>query len=240
VLDDHPVSAANPLMKSIGTVLFDLDGTLLDSAELILASCHHTMEAHGLPALSDQEWLRHMGTPLTSHFAAWKDDRGTVDAMITTYRAFNLAHHDRMVRAFPGAVSMVEELRAAGLAVGLVTSKMTQSALRGLHFIGLEGAMDVLVCADRVANHKPHPEPVETAVRMLGADPATTVYVGDSIHDLQSGRAAGVLTAAALWGPFTRSQLEPGEPDFWLEDPADVLELARVRRARAATSPGDE
>jgi phosphoglycolate phosphatase-like HAD superfamily hydrolase len=64
--------------------------------------------------------------------------------------------------------------------------------------------------------------------------------VGDSIHDLQSGRAAGVLTAAALWGPFTRSQLEPGEPDFWLEDPADVLELARVRRARAATSPGDE
>jgi len=234
------VSPASPRTRSIGTVLFDLDGTLLDSAALILASCHHTMEAHGLPALSDEEWLRHMGTPLTSHFAAWKDDRGTVDAMIATYRAFNLAHHDRMVRAFPGAVAMVEELRAAGLAVGLVTSKMSHGALRGLRFIGLEGAMDVMVCADLVANHKPHPEPVETAVRLLGADPAATVYVGDSIHDLRSGRAAGVLTAAALWGPFARGQLEPGEPDFWLEDPADVLELARVGRPRAATSPGGE
>jgi pyrophosphatase PpaX len=234
VRDDGAVTA-----PGIRTVLFDLDGTLLDSAQLILASCHHTMEAHGLPALSDEEWLRHMGTPLTSHFAAWKDERGTVEALIATYRAFNLTHHDRMVRAFPGAVAMVQALRAAGLAVGLVTSKHTQGALRGLQFIGLEGAMDVLVCADGVANPKPHPEPVETAVRHLAADPATTVYVGDSIHDLQSGRAAGVLTAAALWGPFTRSQLEPGQPDFWLEEPADVLALACGRWPGAAPPDGD-
>jgi pyrophosphatase PpaX len=219
--DDRAVTAAR-----IRTVLFDLDGTLLDSAQLILASCHHTMEMHGLPARSDEEWLRHMGTPLTAHFAAWKDEEGTVEALIATYRAFNTANHDRMVRAFPGAVAMVEALRAAGLAVGLVTSKHTRGALLGLRTIGLDGAMDVMVCADGVAHHKPHPEPVETAVRLLAADPARTVYVGDSIHDLQSGRAAGVLTAAALWGPFTRSQLEPGEPDFWLEEPADVLALA--------------
>jgi pyrophosphatase PpaX len=85
--------------------------------------------------------------------------------------------------------------------------------------------MDVMVCADEVANPKPHPEPVEKAVNLLGADPATTVYVGDSIHDMLSGREAGVRTAAALWGPFGRSHLEVANPDYWLEKPADLVEL---------------
>jgi pyrophosphatase PpaX len=214
-----------PGRPGIRTVLFDLDGTLIDSAQLILASCHHTMEAHGLPAMSDDEWLRHMGTPLTSHFAAWKDDRGTMEAMVATYRAFNSAHHDAMIREFPGVIDMVRALRAAGVALGVVTSKLTWTAARGLRLFGLEDAMDVVVCADMVTNPKPHAEPVETAVRMLGADPRTTVYVGDSIHDMLSGRAAGVLTAAVLWGPFTRSQLEPAEPDFWLDEPAQLLDL---------------
>ena len=83
--------------------------------------------------------------------------------------------------------------------------------------------MDVLVCADEVTNPKPHPEPVETAVRLLGAETVATVYVGDSIHDMQSGRAAGVRTAAALWGPFGRDHLEGARPDYWLETPGDLV-----------------
>ena len=122
----------------------------------------------------------------------------------------------------------------AALAVGLevdggddvVTSKNRQGALRGLALVKLEEMMDVLVCADEVINPKPHPEPVEKAVELLGADPATTVYVGDSIHDMHSGRAAGVRTAAALWGPFGRGHLEGARPDYWLETPADLLTLA--------------
>jgi pyrophosphatase PpaX len=85
--------------------------------------------------------------------------------------------------------------------------------------------MDVLVCADEVTNAKPHPEPVAKAVELLGADPATTLFVGDSIHDLNSGRAAGVRTAAVLWGPFSRAHLASGKPDYWLEHPRDLLTL---------------
>ena len=213
-------------MPSIRTFLFDLDGTLIDSAQLILDSCRHTAATHGLPAMADEDWLRHMGTPLTSHFAAWKDDRGTVEALIETYRAYNLAHHDRMVCVFPGVIDALARLRAAGFATGLVTSKLNRTATRGLQLVGLDGMMDVMVCADDVENPKPHPEPVERAVRLLGADPRATVYVGDSIHDLLSGRAAGVLTAAALWGPFDRARLEPGQPDFWLERPDQIPSLA--------------
>jgi pyrophosphatase PpaX len=212
-------------MATIRTMLFDLDGTLIDSVQLILESYRHTLATHGLPPRSDEEWLRGVGTPLSAQFAAWRDDPAMMEALIATYREYNLANHDRMVRVFPGIVEAVNALRERGVPMGLVTSKARQGALRGLRLVGLADAMRVLVCADEVTNAKPHPEPVATAVRLLGVDPHTTVYVGDSIHDLHSGRGAGVKTAAVLWGPFTRAQLEPGQPDFWLEDPAELLAL---------------
>jgi pyrophosphatase PpaX len=145
--------------------------------------------------------------------------------MVATYREYNLAHHDRMVTVYPGVVTALGAIRAAGRRTGLVTSKNRQGALRGLTLVRLEAMMDVLVCADEVTNPKPHPEPVEKAVALLGADPGTTVYVGDSIHDMVSGRAAGVRTAAALWGPFGREHLELAAPDYWLETPADLVTL---------------
>jgi pyrophosphatase PpaX len=212
-------------MPTLRTFLFDLDGTLIDSVQLILDSSHHTLAAHGLPPRSDDEWLAGVGTPLTAQFAEWKDDIGTMEALIATYRDYNLANHDRMVGAFPGVVEAVRAIRRQGRRTGLVTSKNRRGALRGLALVGLDDAMDVLICADEVIHPKPHPEPVEKAVALLGADPATTVYVGDSIHDLHSGRGAGVRTAAVLWGPFSRSQLAPAEPDFWLDRPEELLSL---------------
>ena len=214
-------------MTTIRTVLFDLDGTLIDSLRLILDSYHHTLEQHGLPGRTDDEWLKGVGTPLAVQLSEWRDELGTIEAMIATYREYNLEHHDRMVAVYPGILDAVREIKAAGLQTGLVTSKNRHGALRGLKLVGLEALMDVLVCADEVTNPKPHPEPVEKAVTLLGAEPATTLYVGDSIHDMNSGRAAGVLTAAALWGPFGRAQLEEARPDYWLETPGDLVELLR-------------
>ncbi len=214
-------------MPAIHTVLFDLDGTLIDSVRLILDSYHHTLAAHGLPPKTDEEWLRGVGTPLTVQFAEWRDDPGTLEALIATYREYNLKHHDQMVRVYPGVVEAVREIREAGVRTGLVTSKNRRGALRGLTLVRLETMMDVLVCSDEVTNPKPHPEPVEKAMGLLGADPATTVYVGDSIHDMQSGRAAGVRTVAVLWGPFGRSHLEGAKPDYWIETPEQLVDLVK-------------
>ena len=217
-------------MPTLCTVLFDLDGTLIDSLRLILDSYHHTLAQHGLPARTDEEWLRGVGTPLTVQLAEWGDEPGALEAMIATYREYNIRHHDRMVTLYPGVVDAVREIKAAGLQTGLVTSKNRNGALRGLRLVGLEALMDVLVCADEVTNPKPHPEPVEMAVSLLGADPATTVYVGDSLHDMHSGRAAGVRTAAALWGPFGRAHLESAHPDYWLETPGDLVKLVKSEK----------
>jgi pyrophosphatase PpaX len=212
-------------MPRLHTALFDLDGTLIDSIRLILDSYHHTLTQHNLPARTDEDWLKGVGTPLAVQFAEWRESPEMLEALIATYREYNLRHHDSMVTVYPGVLEAVREIKAAGTQTGLVTSKNRLGALRGLKLVGLEALMDVLVCADEVTNPKPHPEPVEKALALLGADPARTVYVGDSIHDMHSGRAAGVKTAAALWGPFGRDHLESASPDYWLEAPGDLVAL---------------
>lgn len=210
------------------TFLFDLDGTLIDSVELILSSYRHTMRVHRREVPGDELWLAGLGTPLRVQFRQFTDDPAEIDAMIATYREYNLAHHDAMARPYDGVVDEVRRLAAPGRRFGLVTSKSRSGAERGLRLIGLADTFEVIVGSDEVTNPKPHPEPVLTALERLGATPASAVFIGDSRHDVQCGHAAGVRTAAVLWGPFDRPHLEDLAPDYWLERPADLRRLAEV------------
>ena len=215
-------------MAELTTVLFDLDGTLIDSVRLILDSYHHTLAVHGLAPMDDAHWLAGLGTPLRVQFRPWSEDAERLEAMIATYRDYNLTHHDAMVKPYPGAVEMVRAIRAAGYRTGLVTSKNRPGALRGLRLVGLEDAMELIIGPDDVKNPKPHPEPILTALEVLGEPATGALYVGDSVHDMESGRAAGVQTAAVLWGPFDREDLAATRPDHWLEQPGDLLELLGI------------
>jgi pyrophosphatase PpaX len=215
-------------MPRYDTILYDLDGTLIDSVRLILDSYHHTLEAHGLAPRSDDYWLRGLGTPLRAQFAEWSHDEDTLETMVATYRAYNLARHDEAVSAYPGILETVLAVRRAGCRTGLVTSKNRHGAVRGLTCVGLEETFDVLVCADDVERPKPHPEPVHRALDQLGADAVSTVFVGDSVHDMAAGRAAGVATGAVLWGPFDREDLLASDPDHWLEQPEDLLDCLGI------------
>lgn len=216
---------SRPVMPRYNTVLFDLDGTLIDSIRLILDSYHHTFEVHGLPARTDEELVMGVGTPLRITLAKYTDDPGKTDALVETYRAYNLAHHDTRVSAFPGVVDCVRELRAAGVRLAIVTSKARHATQKGLALAGLAEAFPVLVCADDVTRAKPHREPVDRALALLGAASGEALFVGDSLHDMHAGRGAEVATGAALWGPFSREHLATAEPDHFLESPEKILEL---------------
>jgi pyrophosphatase PpaX len=212
-------------MPRYAAVLFDLDGTLIDSIGLIVESFHHTFAAFDLPAQSDAVWLGGIGTPLRGVMAPWARDEAMLDAMLAAYRAHNVAHHDARVHAYPGVTGTVRALIAAGIKLAVVTSKNRPGTLRGLRAAGLADAIEALVCSEDVENAKPHREPVDRALALLGADPEATLFVGDSLHDMHAGRAAAVRTGAALWGPFDRAFLAPSEPSHWLSSPEDVLRI---------------
>jgi len=214
-------------MPPFNTVLFDLDGTLIDSLRLILDSYHHTLRVHELPARDDAYWLRGVGTPLRVQFKEYATDPELLERLVATYRDYNLAHHDTMVTGYDGVNGMLAAVRAAGARTALVTSKNREGAARGLRLMGLEPYLDVLVCADDVVRPKPDREPVDKALALLGSRAPDAVFVGDSVHDIHAGHAAGVATAAALWGPFGRDELAGSAPEYWLDTPADLLPLVR-------------
>jgi pyrophosphatase PpaX len=212
-------------MKPLTTYLFDLDGTLLDSIRLILDSYHHTLKVHGHPARTDAFWLAGIGTPLRVQFKEWAHDTAVMDQMVATYRDFNLGNHDTMAAAYPDVVTAVKALHARGVNLGIITSKNRAGAERGLELMGLRQEFSLIIGADDVVNPKPHGEPVLKGLAHFGVGADETVYIGDSVHDMHSGRAAGVRTAGVLWGPFKRKDLEHTSPDYWLERPGDLLEL---------------
>ena len=219
-------------------ILFDLDGTIIDSIELIMESYRHTMRCHRGECPPDEVFLAGIGTPLRVQFAQFTSDPDELQAMIATYREWNLSNHDRMVIAYPGAVEAVRKLKDAGARLALVTSKNLGGVQKGLRLVGLEDAFESFVTADRIQESKPDPRPVWTALEDLGASAREALFVGDSPHDIAAGRKAGVKTAACLWGPFTRERLAEEQPDFWLSSFADLLALCDG--TAPAPRPGDD
>ena len=207
------------------TYLFDLDGTLLDSIELIFRCYRHAARTHLAELPPDKVWLDGLGTPLRQQFSAVTSDADLIDEMVVTYREYHHLHHDTSVALYPGVARVLDALSERGATLGVVTSKLRAGAERGLKLTGLIERFPVLVSADDVKRPKPDPEPVEAALARAGADRINTIFIGDSPHDMASGRAAGVATAAVLWGPFSAEELSRSSPTFLLDKPAEILSL---------------
>jgi pyrophosphatase PpaX len=198
-------------------VLFDLDGTLIDSIELILASMRYAFAKCERRAPSDIDWLAGVGTPLRTMFEQYAADEAALDQFIAAYREHQFANHDQLVRSYEEVPETIVELARLGHPLAVVTSKTELLARRGLEHVGILQHFDTIIGCDSTNRHKPHPEPVLTALRRLGYEPHEAVFVGDSVHDVAAGNAAGVLTIAALWGPFSREQLAESAPGEFLE-----------------------
>jgi pyrophosphatase PpaX len=175
---------------------------------------------------TDEMWLKGLGTPLTSQLRQFTTDPQEVAAMIETYRIYNFEHHDRLAKPYAGVVEEVRRIDELGKTIAIVTSKYRRGTMMGLKLLGIEDCVDFVVPADEVTNPKPHPEPVLKALEISGAQPSETVFIGDSRHDMECGRGAGVKIAAVLWGPFDRAHLSDLNPDYWLERPSDLRHLA--------------
>ncbi|HYD54202.1 MAG TPA: HAD-IA family hydrolase [Gemmatimonadaceae bacterium] len=209
-------------------VLFDLDGTLIDSVQLIVQSARHafaTCEDYRGRVPDDDEWIVDLGMPLPTMFGRFTSDPEEVERLIDGYREFQLANHDDLVSCYEGVVKAVRTLHELGHPIAIVTSKSVPIAERGLALVELDGFVETIVGLESVRRHKPDPEPVRVALERLSLTPDQAIFVGDSPHDMTSGRKAGVITVAALWGPFTRAQLAEARPDYYIRGIRDLLPL---------------
>jgi pyrophosphatase PpaX len=210
---------------NVSAVLFDLDGTLLDTIDLLLASVRWAFRDRSGRVPTREEWIAGIGTPLASQMRVYATDEPDLATLIDGYREYQRAHHDEMTRAYADAIETVVDLRRDGYRTGVVTSKASDIANRSLAFVGLDRYLDVVVGFDATDRHKPDPEPVRYALDALQVAPSDAVFVGDSPHDMYAGNAAGVITVGALWGPFPRSALLPASPRFYLDRIRDLPPL---------------
>lgn len=206
-------------------VLLDLDGTLVDTLDLLLSSARHAFTGRTGRVPTDAEWRAGIGTPLHRQMEPFATDPADLDLLVTDYRTFQREHHDRLTILYPGVRAVVHTLRERGHAMAVVTSKSDEIASRTLRHVGLADDLQVVVGADSSPRHKPDPEPVRIALDRLGRDPGEAIFVGDAPFDIQAGVAAGVTTVGALWGFFTRDVLEEVGAHFCLESISELPAL---------------
>jgi pyrophosphatase PpaX len=216
--------------RKLPAILFDMDGTLIDSIGLIVEGMVYAYDGREGPRPTREEWKALIGTPLDKMLARWSLNADDVEFLRGRYREFQFANHDRLVTIYPGVEKTLRELHARGHPLGIVSSKLERGIRKSMDFFKLTPLFDVIVGLEATTNHKPHPDPVQFALDKLGVKASDGVYVGDSPHDIESGNAAGVLTVACTWGAYTRAEIEHASPRKWIDDIRE-LDAALISRA---------
>jgi pyrophosphatase PpaX len=203
-------------------ILFDLDGTLVDSIELIVAAAMNAFASRPGPSPTEAQIRNTIGRPLPTTFGPWLVDDDDLPFLISKYREYQLEHHDRLTNAYDGIVDAVAALDAAGCAMGIVTSKVGFMAERALVHTGLAPYMRCVIASDSTTRHKPEPEPVLLALDRLNSEPSNAWFVGDSPYDMQAGRAAGVRALGVAWGAFSADVLLAAGAEAVLQRPVEL------------------
>jgi len=215
-------------------LLFDLDGTLVDSIQLILNSARFAFVGFEGHIPSDDEWRTGIGRPLQAVLREYARNDAEADRLLVRYREYQLENHDRLLHAYDGIVSMLRAFAEAGHPLVVVTSKSDWLARRALELVGVSDLFPVLIGCDSTLKHKPDPEPVELALTLLGRAASDAIFVGDSPHDIEAGRAARVYTVGVTWGAFAREEMDASGADVVIDRVADLpAAVAHFSQSRA-------
>ncbi|MFM6849603.1 MAG: HAD family hydrolase [Terrabacter sp.] len=207
------------------TAVFDLDGTLADTINLIVESYQYAFRTV-IGREEDPDVIRSwIGRPL---IGAFRDHSPAhADELYDTYLQWNADNTERLIRDYDGVVAVLADLRAAGVAVGVATSKRRESARQAMEILGISEHVDVLVAMEDTERHKPDPTPLLLALERMGRSANGAVYVGDAVVDVLAGKAAGMDTVAVTWGAGLPGPLEAVRPSAVVTT-ADELRSALI------------
>ena len=211
-------------LQNIKAVLFDLDGTLVDSSEAIIKAVEKALESKGLTC-NRAKVARMIGLPLENIFGVLASNLSEQEIwqLVHEYRKYYMAHHLENTTIHPSAQMVLRKLKAKGFKLGIITTKYREPVMDVLSHFGIAELFDVVVTGYEVIKHKPAPDIVLEAAKRLRVDPKQCVVVGDSPLDVQAGKQAGTFTIAVLSTTYTRKQLESTKPTNVIEEFEEIL-----------------
>lgn len=209
--------------QRITTLLFDFDGTLADTNNLILSSFQHVLDNHFPGRYQREDMLPFIGPTLRDTFSTIAPEK--TDQLIDEYREWNIANHDNFVTEFEGVTDTLRKLYDLGLKMAVVSTKRRDMVEMGIDLLGLEPYFETVIGLDDVTNPKPDPEPLLLALNRLGSSPEESLMIGDNFHDILGGKNAGVRTAGVAWALRGEEYLQTFEPDFMLKHMSDLLKV---------------
>jgi len=197
-------------------ILFDLDGTLIQSTEIILNVFRKVIKTYFNEDVENEKLTSFLGQTLHQTFGMYTDDLDLIEEVIKTYRQMTEKEISSSLKAYPYAKETCKYFLERGIHVGVVTSKMNEVALNHLKLAGLDDVIEHLIGYNDVVCHKPHPEPIEKALQHFNVDKADALYVGDHENDIKAAKNAGILSCAVTYSNRLKEML--------LENPTYVID----------------
>jgi pyrophosphatase PpaX len=215
-------------------ILFDLDGTLIDTNQLIIDSFKHTYKTHLDRDIEDKEIVQYFGEPLITTLRRYSPENAEV--LFDTFIHYNESIHDNSVSICCNIEECLKQLKDMGCVLAVVTSKRYKMAHRGLELFDILKYFSVLITVDNTEHHKPHPEPVLKALEKLGALPEEAIMIGDSIFDIQCAHNAGVKAIQVTWGAAL-DHLEQEKPDYLVDDALEIVDIVMGESTQNTSEP---
>lgn len=211
-------------LAKIRAVLFDIDGTLLDTFDFIYGAFDYALHLHGIEPPSRERISELMGGPLEEVYTTMAPgfDPASLAEAHRVFQSENLA----LASLFPHALEVLEELKIRGLKLAAITTRSLRTSVRSLQMTGIAKYFDIIISAEDVSFHKPHPEPLLKALDALCVKAEEAVMVGDTRADIMAGKNAGTKTVAALYG-FGGETLISLKPDFATRNLIELLDILR-------------
>lgn len=207
-------------MKS---VIFDLDGTLINTNELIIKSFKYVFNKyHKEIKISEEEYISFIGPTLEESFKRYFANMEHITFLIDEYRRFNKENHDNMVSIYPNVIDTLDEL-SKKFPLGIVSSKRRDLVMQGLNLFKITKYFKCIICADDKVLHKPNPEGILLALEKL--DSANGLYVGDNVNDILAGKNANVKTVGVSWS-YKLDKLKESNPDYLIYDMKELIKIA--------------
>lgn len=213
-------------MAKINTVLFDFDGTTMDTNHLIIQSWQHLFRSVEGKERPVEEIVQTFGEPLYITMEKVVPQI-SVEEGVRIYREYHYDNFQELIEVFPGILTLLAQLKEEGLQIGLVTSRLWETTAIGLKKYDMAKYFDVIITHDDTDKHKPDPEPVLLALEKLGAKAEEAIMVGDSMFDILCARNAGTKTVLVSWAMAVSEEEKngPNGPDYILEKPGDLFEI---------------